>query len=90
MAVRQGQEDLVSRLGSVERPAGIEDPENISEWTNILSELLLGLLGCSGGAFVIAQSSEVVVKYPLLKLSEEVDWISEAERWVIYIKIYLL
>ena len=85
MAVRQSQEDLVSGLGPVEGPAVIEDPENIAEWTNVLSELLLGLLGCTGGAFVIAESSEDVAKYPLMKLSEEIDWISEGERWVIYI-----
>ena len=90
MAMTQGQEDLVSGLGTAEGPAGIEDPEYISEWTNILSELLLGLLGCCGGAFVIAESSKDVAKYPLVKLSDEVDWISEGERCVIYKKYILL
>jgi len=91
MAVTQGKEDLMSGLGSVERPAGIEDPENVSEWTNLLSELLLALLGCSGGAFVASENPEDVAKYvPDIKLSDDVDWISEGERWVVYIVLYLV
>eukprot|EP00890_Picochlorum_soloecismus_P001909 jgi/Picsp_1/2719/NSC_00948-R1_gamma complex associated protein 4 len=58
---------------------GQEDPEYVAEWTNLLSELFLGLLGCSGGAFVVGESPDNVAKYGI-KLSDEVDWISEGER----------
>ncbi len=61
---------------------GQEDPEYVAEWTNLLSELFLGLLGCSGGAFVVGESPDNVAKYGI-KLSDEVDWISEGERWVV-------
>ena len=63
-------------------------------WTNLLPELLLALLGCSGGAFVyesikdydsesqpddLSPSLEALLNKRLV-LSQVVDWVSDAER----------
>lgn len=57
------------------------------EWKNLIPELLLGLLGCGGGAFVYTtteetpQGDEIFEKeYSGLVLSEAIDWVSDAER----------
>lgn len=73
--------------------ASISEQEQPS-WTNLLPELLLALLGCSGGAFMYTEpdgeASESPSGGPLrasdallnrrLVLADVVDWVSDAER----------
>lgn len=57
------------------------------EWKNLVPELLLGLVGCGGGAFVYTAMEDTPscdeinkTEYSGLVLSDVVDWVSDAER----------
>lgn len=50
---------------------------------NLLPELLLALLGHTGGAFTAQNSSsESITNKKVPKLSDAVDWVTESERCV--------
>ena len=77
--------------GAEASTSGLDEPA----WTNLLPELLLALLGCSGGAFVyesiventesprqqedLSPSPEALANKRLV-LADIVDWVSDAER----------
>ena len=53
------------------------------EWKNLIPELLLGLMGCGGGAFVyttVEGAENTMKERSGLVLSDVIDWVSDAER----------
>lgn len=81
---------------STARPSSTSGAVVEPSWKNLLPELLLALLGCSGGAFVYEAvdidvrdvvasdvgraGSAPALKDSRLVLSDLVDWVSDAER----------